>query len=185
MPTPNLAASDETENFSAALIDHIPALRAYGQALTRNVTEADDLVQDCLLKAMEKNHLYKRGSNLRPWLLTILRNLFINGYRRRRSQGVPVSFQEHYHGTSGPDPLFAHRATHNQIEAAIGNLPAEQREVVVLIPMQGFSYDEAAEITEVPVGTIRSRLSRARQTLKKVLDGEPEMPAKAPQQHAA
>lgn len=171
---PNTAGTDtEIHDFSTALLDHVPALRAYARGLTHDVPEADDLVQDCLLKAMEKNHLYKRGTNLRAWLLTILRNLFINGYRRRQTRGTPVSFDEHYHDAGGPAP-FSARATRDQIAAAIRNLPAEQREVVVLIPMQGFSYEEVARITEVPLGTVRSRLSRARKALKKALDSEPE-----------
>jgi len=178
-------AADEVD-FSAALVEHIPSLRAYGRALSRNVTEADDLVQDCLLKAMEKNHLYKRGTNLRAWLLVIMRNQFINRYRRKQTQGVPVSFDEHYHDSTGPEPFFSNRATKDQIEAAIANLPAEQREVIVLIPMQGFSYEEVAEIIGAPLGTVRSRLSRARKALKTVLDGEaPVAPTIDPEQRQA
>lgn len=164
------AGQQEPADFGAALVDHVPALRAYGRALTRDLGEADDLVQDCLLKAMEKQHLYKRGTNLRAWLLTVLRNLFINDYRRKQARGTPLSFDENFHDAKGPEPMSASRATRDQIEAALASLPAEQREVVVLIPMQGFSYEEVAEITKVPLGTVRSRLSRARTALKRILD---------------
>lgn len=161
-------------DFADQLCQHIPALRVYARALSRNVVDADDLVQDCLVKAMEKSHLWRAGSNLKAWLFTILRNLFINKYRRTRARPVKVSFDDHYEEQLGANPLDEKPATMHQISRALYGLPDEQREVVVLVIMHGLSYEEASEIAEVPLGTVRSRLSRARASLRLAL-GEREM----------
>ena len=152
---------------------HLPALRAFAMSLTRNSASADDLVQDTIVKAWSNIDKFQPGSNLRAWLFTILRNLFRSEYRKRRRE-VPDSdgaFAATL--TSNPD-----QTTHLDFEdfrAALEKLPPDQREALVLVGASGFSYEEAADICQCAVGTIKSRVNRARKRLGELLaieDGE-------------
>lgn len=157
--------------FKADLVGEIPALRAYARSLTKDAITADDLVQESLLRAMEKNHLWRRGTNLRAWAFTILHNLFVNRCRKNQSRPTHVSIEDL--SEHRLPRLYDHgeRTSLKHIETAINLLPARQREAIILIAVEGFSYAEVASITGVPVGTVRSRLSRARVTLRAILDG--------------
>jgi RNA polymerase sigma-70 factor (ECF subfamily) len=153
---------------SDELIQHIPRLRRYARALARDAARADDLVQDTLERAMAKLDLWQPGSDLRAWLFTLMHNLFVNQVRSSSSHtlceldeanDVPVS--------GGQTEAMAVRDIH----AALVKLPPEQREVLLLVGLEQFAYADAARILGVPQGTVMSRLSRARERMRQLLDG--------------
>ena len=145
----------------------IPGLRRYARALTRDLIAADDLVQDCLTRALSKFHLWQQGTDLRAWLFTILHNQYINHVRRTTREGAPVGLNER-------EPLLARapqqgrRLELRDLERAIAKLPSAQRSVILLVGLEGMSYGEVAAVLGVPVGTIRSRLSRGREALRRL-----------------
>lgn len=153
----------------ARLIEpQIPALRRYAYALVRDHEAADDLVQDCLERAVSRWLLRRRDGDLRAWLFTILRNLHINQYHRRKRQGVsePIdddnapAFQPTQEAGLGMRDLFS----------ALDELPEEQKSILLLVGVEDLSYAETARVLDVPVGTVMSRLSRARQRLRTILE---------------
>jgi RNA polymerase sigma-70 factor (ECF subfamily) len=145
----------------------IPRLRRYARALTRDLIAADDLVQDCLTRALGKLHLWQQGTDLRAWLFTILHNQYINHTRRTAREGASV-------GLSEREPLLARapqqgrRLELRDLERAITKLPRVQRSVILLVGLEGMSYGEVAAVLDVPVGTVRSRLSRGREALRRL-----------------
>lgn len=145
----------------------LPHLRRYAIALTRSETQADDLVQDCLERGLRKRHLWHRTGSLRSWLFRMLYRTHIDRERSRRRGEVPVDA-----GTI--DPIASQSANQEHfvevrdIGDALDQLPDEQRATILLVALEGFAYDEVAEIMRVPVGTVRSRLSRGRQTLREI-----------------
>jgi len=144
----------------------IPALRRFARALTREKEAADDLVQDTLVRALRAEHLF-HGGDLRGWMFTILLNLDRNrrrGLARRPHMAVIEDVDPA--GEPGGD------GSGRDIDRGLAMLPSEQREVLLLVTLEGMSYREAAEAQGVPVGTVMSRLSRARATLRSHLDGE-------------
>lgn len=152
---------------------HLPALRAFAISLTRDATLADDLVQDTIVKAWSNFDKFQPGSNLRAWLFTILRNTFFSGRRKTRRE-VPDPDGIHTAGLF-EKPAHDGRLAFADFRAAFDKLSAEQREVLILVGASGFSYEEAAEMTGVAVGTVKSRANRARQKLCDLLglkDGE-------------
>lgn len=153
----------------AQLIEaEIPRLRRYARALTRGQEGADDLVQETLLRALEKTHLWQAGTNLRAWLFTLLHNNYVNTVRRSARQGHRVDVE--FAGLT--TPAHQQRALElRDLERAIARLPEDQRTALLLIALEGMKYEEAAAVLDVPVGTIRSRLSRAREALRQMLDG--------------
>lgn len=150
------------------LVDHLPAMRAFAISLTRNPATADDMVQDTLVKAWTNIDKFEQGTNMRAWLFTILRNTF---YSARRKSKREVSDTEGFH-TQGLAEKPAHdgRLQMRDFRAAFETLPDEQREVLLLVGASGFSYEEAAEMCGVAVGTIKSRTNRARQRLAELLN---------------
>jgi RNA polymerase sigma-70 factor (ECF subfamily) len=149
----------------------IPRLRRYARALTRDVIAADDLVQDSLARALGKLHLWQEGTDLRAWLFTILHNQYVSHIRRAVREGIAVGLGDNEPLLTRPAPQ-AHRLELRDLERAIAKLPAEQRTVILLIGLEGMRYEEVAAILDVPVGTVRSRLSRGRKTLRKLMDVE-------------
>ncbi|WP_428032734.1 sigma-70 family RNA polymerase sigma factor [Ancylobacter sp.] len=149
------------------IIASIPNLRAFAISLSGSVDRADDLVQETLLRAFANISSFRPGTNLPAWLFTILRNLFRSEYRKRRRE-VPDSdgaFAATL--TSNPD-----QNTHLDFEdfrVALDQLPSDQREALVLVGASGFSYEEAADICQCAVGTIKSRVNRARKRLGEIL----------------
>jgi RNA polymerase sigma-70 factor (ECF subfamily) len=147
----------------------IPRLRRYARALTRDVAAADDLVQDCLARALGKLHLWQRGTDLRAWLFTILHNQYVNHVRRAVREGTAV-------GLSDSEPLLTRAAHQGQglelrdLERAMARLPEEQRSAILLVGLEGMRYEEVAAVLDVPVGTIRSRLSRGRDALRRLME---------------
>ena len=154
-----------TQQFLDEIEESVPALRRYARALTRNADRADDLVQDCLERAIRKQALWKPTGPLRAWLFRILLNLYRNELRisRRRGDHVPVD-------TLLVEPAVAPaqpgRIALGEMARAIESLAAEQREALLLVVLEGMSYAEAAETIGVPIGTLMSRLGRARAALR-------------------
>lgn len=157
----------------------IPRLRRYARALTRDVITADDLVQDCLTRALGKLHLWQEGSDLRAWLFTILHNQHVNHIRRSVREGVVVAFNESEPLLSRA-PQQGRRLELRDLERAIAKLPTEQRSVVLLVGLEGMRYEEVAAVLGVPVGTVRSRLSRGREALRRLTGAEPGHDGSAP-----
>jgi RNA polymerase sigma-70 factor, ECF subfamily len=158
----------------------IPRLRRYARALTRDLSNADDLVQDCLVRAVRKQHLFQPGTDIRAWLFTILHNQHVNEVRRLVRQGISVDVEDvASHMVAVSDPTASRQLT--ELDRAIGQLPLEQRQVVLMVGLEGMRYDEVAAILRVPIGTVRSRLSRARDELRRLLgrtEGSPRMSEK-------
>ena len=156
----------------------IPRLRRYARALTRDVVSADDLVQDCLTRALGKLHLWQEGSDLRAWLFTILHNQYVNRIRRAVREGATVALNETEPMLSRA-PQQAKRLELRDLERAIARLPEEQRSVILLVGLEGMRYEEVAAVLDVPVGTIRSRLSRGREALRRLTGAVPDENAEA------
>ena len=148
---------------------HIPALRRYAYALTRDTETADDLVQDSLERALSRWRLHRSGGGLRAWLFAIQRNLFIDRYRAARRRGETEPLDEDA-GTMPPVQEAVLGV--GDILAALDRLPEEQRSLLLLVGVEDLSYDEAANVLGVPIGTIMSRLSRARERLRRALDAD-------------
>ncbi|MCS0497666.1 RNA polymerase sigma factor [Ancylobacter mangrovi] len=148
----------------------IPALRRYAYALTRDHEAADDLVQDCLERALSRWHLHRGADALRPWLFTILRNIFINAYHAGRRRGASVPLEEAPAPAVSPGQEGALDV--KDVMAALDRLPEDYRSLILLVGVEEFSYSEAADILAIPSGTVMSRLARARRKLRELLEGE-------------
>ena len=155
------------------LVDHLPALRAFALSLTREGASADDLVQDTIVKAWTNMDKFQAGTNLRAWLFTILRNTF---YSARRKTKREVSDADGIHAARlATRPEHDGRLAMNDFRVAFAQLPDEQREALILVGASGFSYEEAAGMTGVAVGTVKSRANRGRKRLAQLMqlaDGE-------------
>ena len=172
MPIPD----GNRRTFEAQALPHLDALYRVALRFAGDEAQAEDLVQDTMLKAYRAWHQYRPGTNLRAWLLTILRNTFINEYRRTKRAGRQVDVTAiEAHTVFGevqdvdPEGTFFDRIVDDEVLQAIDALPDEFRETLVLSDVEGLPYAEIAEITEVPVGTVKSRLFRARQALQRRL----------------
>lgn len=143
----------------------VPALRRYARALTRNADRADDLVQDCLERAIRKHRLWAPTGPLQGWLFKILLNLYRNESRQQRRRGDHVSIDALLVEPAIPAPQPG-RIALGEMSRAIDALPAGQREALLLVVLEGVSYEEAAGILGIPAGTLMSRLSRARAALR-------------------
>lgn len=152
----------------------VPALRRYARALTRNADRADDLVQDCLERAIRKRRLWAPSGPLRAWLFKILLNLYRNDIRHQRRRGDHVAIDTLLVEPSVPAPQPG-RIALAEMGRAIDQLAEEQRQALLLVALGGSSYKEAAGSLGIPVGTLMSRLSRARTTLR-ALTGSGEEP---------
>ncbi|MBO0736208.1 MAG: sigma-70 family RNA polymerase sigma factor [Alphaproteobacteria bacterium] len=153
-----------------SLIEHeTPRLRRYARALTRSGDRADDLVQETLLRAIAKCHLWQPGTNIRAWLFTIMHNQYVNMVRRAIRDEATVDIEEMSSSLAATTDPTASRQL-RELERALGRLPGEQREVILLVGLEGMSYETAAQILSVPIGTVRSRLSRGRDALRRLMD---------------
>jgi RNA polymerase sigma-70 factor (ECF subfamily) len=150
------------------IITHIPHLRRYARALTGNLTSAEDLVQDTLERAWTRMALWRPGSNIRAWLFAIMHNLYVNqikaAARGRHWKNNPT--QGEVSVSSEQDNVLELR----DLTKALQRLPEEQREVVLLIGLEQLSYDEAAKVLQIPIGTVMSRLSRGREQLRLLMN---------------
>lgn len=146
----------------------IPRLRRYARHLTRDPDFADDIVQECLVRALDRIDSWRPGTNLRAWLFTILRNGFLDEVRRVQRNPLleETAVDDQLPSVHGdPEARFAFR----EVREAFLALRADHREILLLVAIEGFRYEEAADVLGVPVGTVRSRLSRARQALRDAL----------------
>ena len=161
-------ASPAPQGFEGGLLSLLPSLRRYARSLTHDTSEGEDLLQDAVERALLNRHQWS-GANLRGWTFTIMTNLFRN--RLRRDVHKPQSGLEAVEmlpdGREPADPL-----QRNRLLAALNMLPPDQRATLMLVVVEGYSYAETAEITGAPIGTVMSRLSRARSSLAGILEND-------------
>lgn len=156
-------------NEAQRLVELIPRLRRYARALVGDRASADDLVQDTLERAWAKLHLYRRGTDLRAWLFTVMHNVHVNRVRAARATDT----------LEDEMPELAQRAPQGDallvrdLERGIARLPAEQRAVLLLVTLEEMTYEQVARTLGIPIGTVMSRLSRAREKLRAMLAGQP------------
>ena len=155
---------------SEAMLRAVPSLRAFAISLCGNVDRADDLVQETLLRAWANLNSFEPGTNMSAWLFTILRNLFRSDYRKRRREVEDDDGS--YAESLKSQPEQNGRLELDELPAALAKLPADQREAVILVGASGLSYEEAAHICGCPIGTIKSRVNRARGRLAELLSIE-------------
>jgi RNA polymerase sigma factor (sigma-70 family) len=156
-------------NEAQRLVDLIPRLRRYARALVGDRATADDLVQDTLERAWAKLHLYRRGTDLRAWLFTVMHNVHVNRVRASRvTDTLDDEMPELAQRASQGDALLV-----RDLDRAIGRLPAEQRAVLLLVTLEEMSYESVARTLGIPIGTVMSRLSRAREKLRAMMLGQP------------
>ena len=154
------------------LVAAIPRLRRYARVLTGEASRADDLVQDTLARAWEKRALWQAGTDLRAWLFTVMHNLFVNQRALARRDAANVSLD----GAGAPETWQLSVRPNQQVHVELhevlqqlGRLPAEQREVLILAAVEELKYEEIADVLDIPVGTVMSRLSRAREKLRRIV----------------
>jgi RNA polymerase sigma-70 factor, ECF subfamily len=153
-----------------AFVEALPHLRRYARSLTLNLDAADELVQDCLERALSKIHLLRDETRLRAWLFTVMLNIFRNQARRGRRAPRMVGMEEERLPMTSPG--IDQAVELKVVLTLLGKLSDDQREALTLVALEEVSYQEAAEILEVPIGTIMSRLSRARERLRIMMDAE-------------
>ncbi len=160
----------EESDWRSEVVAMIPALRAFAWSLSHNGSDADDLVQDTLIKAWTNRDKFEVGTNLRAWLFTILRNTYYTQVIRRRREVRDETGEYANNLSSAPtqDWSVAMRA----LQAGLARLPDEHREALILVGAAGLSYEEAAEICGCALGTIKSRVNRARARLLKIMDAD-------------
>ncbi len=168
-----MTTEERRSQFEAEALPHLDAVFRYAQALAGDPTRAEDLTQETMFKAFRAWDQFRPGSNARAWLLTILRNTFINEYRRRQHEGDPVDVAaiEPYTVFGDvqdvdPEGRFFSNIVDEEVFRAIRTLPVDFREVLLLSDVEGLSYGEIAELVGVPIGTVKSRLFRARHALQ-------------------
>lgn len=163
------AVTAETErDLQEQVVSEIPRLRRYARLLVRDLAYADDLVQECLLRAVSKLHTYTPGTNLRAWLFVILRNVLINDYNRGQ-RGPSFTEMPETHASLAVSGGQEQHLMLKEVRDALDQLPEEQREIILLVPVGGLAYEEVAQVLDLPIGTVRSRLSRARSALREAL----------------
>ena len=160
------------DEISTLIEPHIPALRRYAWALLRDREGADDLVQDCLERALSRRHLRRRDGDMRAWLFTILRNLFVDGLRRRSREGSRIDLDQ-VADLAAPSADPDARVVVRDVLDGLDTLPPDQKAVLLLVCVEDLSYEATARVLGVPVGTVMSRLSRAREKLRRAVTTPP------------
>jgi RNA polymerase sigma-70 factor (ECF subfamily) len=160
-------------NWRDDVVALIPALRAFAWSLSHNASDADDLVQDTLIKAWTHRDKFELGTNLRAWLFTILRNTYYTAVVRRRREVRDETGK--YAATLSTDATQDWSVAIRSLQTALAQLPDEHREALILVGAAGLSYEEAAEICGCALGTIKSRVNRARARLLKIMDADEPM----------
>jgi RNA polymerase sigma factor (sigma-70 family) len=151
----------------------IPALRRYAWALLRNRSEADDLVQDCLERTISRWHQRRADGDARTWVFTILHNLAINRMQGNARRGPHVPIEDASEEALARPAPQEHQIRHQELLAALETLPGEQRSVLLLVSVEDLSYAETAKVLDIPIGTVMSRLARARDRLERLMEVEP------------
>jgi RNA polymerase sigma-70 factor (ECF subfamily) len=174
---PRVLEESAVAHFEETVLPQLGAAYNLARWLTRNEHDAEDLVQEALLRAFKAFHGF-RGADARAWLLAIVRNACYTWLRRTRAQEVATVFDEEIHTPDGeilnPERLALREADTTRVRQALEELPVEFREALVLREIEGLSYKEIATVTDIPVGTVMSRLARARGRLQKALAGRTE-----------
>ncbi len=158
-------------NKREAIIDELPRLRRYARALVRDADAADDLVQDCVERSLSRLHQFREGTDMRPWLFTIMHSIFVNGVSRRKTTVDIEEISPSQETRLSTPPEQGKGLVMRDLEVAIARLSDEQREVVILIGLEDMTYKQAAEITGAPLGTVMSRLARGRERLAQMMNG--------------
>ncbi|MBI5474327.1 MAG: sigma-70 family RNA polymerase sigma factor [Ignavibacteriae bacterium] len=171
--------SPKQEAFQREALPHMDFLYNYALRMTFNQADAEDLVQETYLKAFRFWESYEQGTNIRAWLFRIMKNAYINRYRKEKKEPETVEYQEvenFYNSvrggtveTSDSQETIYNNLLDDDVAAAIASLPADFRTVVILCDLEGLSYEEVAEFVECPIGTVRSRLHRGRNLLRSKL----------------
>ena len=156
------------DDFGRLIEQEVPRLRRYAHALVRDPERADDLVQDCLERAWRKSHLWVRRTNLRGWLMTILHNLYANAARKHSNSPTLVSLDDATQSPSSP-ATQTEELNALAVREALQTLPAEQQQVLLLVGMEQMQYAEVAALLKIPIGTVMSRLFRARERMRVLL----------------
>ncbi|MGC4047773.1 MAG: sigma-70 family RNA polymerase sigma factor [Armatimonas sp.] len=175
-------SDDRAKQFEEQMLPHIDTLYRAALSMTRSPTAADDLVQDTYVRAFQYFDQFREGTNSRAWLFRILTNLYINSYRKKNREPERVSYDEmedfylhsrladaHRKGGASPEEIVTQKLEAEAIREAIEKLPVEYREVVVLADLNELAYQEIADMLEIPLGTVRSRLSRGRRLVQRSL----------------
>lgn len=152
-----------------ALINQMDSLRKFSLRLTRNVHDADDLLQSTVLRALEKRHLFEPDTNLFSWMSKIMYNLFVSDYRRRVKFETQYDPETHIQSQSVA-PSQDIKVELQQVDRAMQEMSADHREILFMVCVKGIQYAEVSDLLHIPVGTVRSRLSRARENLQDVLN---------------
>jgi RNA polymerase sigma factor (sigma-70 family) len=168
-----MASQEQPSPVSADIVTLIPALRAFAWSLTRRHEDADDLVQETLTKAIANIDRFQPGTNLRAWLMTIMRNTFYN--QARKAARERTGSADCVSGTVSVQPTQEWRVQENEVMAAVMRLPEHYREMLILVVMVGESYESAAKICGVALGTVKSRVNRARSMVSAEIQREPEI----------
>lgn len=159
-----------------ALVEETVSLRKFALRLTGNKADADDLVQSTFLRAIEKAHYFEDGTNLRKWALKIMFNLFVTDYRRKTKFETQYDPEPYIHAQSIEAEQDHHVELHD-VGEAMNQLSSEHREILMLVCVKDMPYQEVSDVLNIPVGTVRSRLSRARENLQSVMN--PEKPKRS------
>lgn len=157
------------DEIASLLEPQIPGLRRYAWALLRDDEAADDLVQDTLERAIRHWSRRRRDGDLKAWLFAIQRNLFLNGVRHRKARGVQVGVEVLENSSASADS-FDGQAGLRDLLAGLDMLPEEQRSVLLLVGVEDLSYEQVAQVLQIPIGTVMSRLSRARGRLREFME---------------
>src|SRR5688572_30710418 len=169
--TTEKAVMDGSEDFRAQIVECLPQLRAFARVLTRNRERADDLVHDTLVRALAAEDKFQKGTNIKAWLLTILRNQHISDLRRRKVEVEPV---DDLVDAALPTPPGQFSAVEfGELRKALMKMSVQHREVLILVAAAGLSYEDTAEVCKCAVGTVKSRLNRARVELRRLLSEQP------------
>jgi RNA polymerase sigma-70 factor (ECF subfamily) len=152
----------------ATIVAELPTLKRYALKLTKCAHLAEDLVQDCLTRALSRRHLFHSDANIRPWLFTVMHNLHISNCRQAKVRGLFAKSQMAT-AAEGREGVQEHIVDLGKVYRAINMLPKEQRDVVVLVTIQELSYQEAAKALDIPMGTVMSRLARGREKIRALL----------------
>lgn len=163
--------NDAVTNFGVELEVHIASLRRYARALLHDRADAEDLVQEALARALSRADKFRPGTNLRAWLFTILHNVHVNQVRQKVSRPDEVPVEDVEYRLVSP-ARQEERIELRDMSRALDALPLEQRQVLLLVALEGLKYDEVAEALGVPIGTVMSRLSRGREAIRARLAGE-------------
>ncbi|HEY4114639.1 MAG TPA: RNA polymerase sigma factor [Rhizomicrobium sp.] len=155
--------------FRSALIAQLPALRRYAAALSGSLAAGDDLVQDCIERALRQSHRLREFEKLASWLRSILHNLYVDELRRKRSRGIEEDVTDLADTLAANAPATDRPMLH-EFTAAMGTLSNEHRQILMLVGVEGMNYRSIAEELDVPIGTVMSRLARARERLRAALE---------------